>query len=162
VYRIFLCLALVVTGIACAPKLLGPTGPSGYFFSLSVSTSNIWLAPAGLIPSERLPTFAELSVQVRDAQGQPVDGVPVEFQVEPAWTNSASLEPSRTITRGGVAQTIFRAQTTGAVRIIARVEDTVRETRIAVSVWSPPTGSWRGQGILTAVQIPVPSPSDSR
>ena len=140
VYRIFLCLALVVTGIACAPKLLGPTGTSGYFFSLSISTSNIWLAPAGLIPGDYFPTFAELSVQVRDAQGQPVDGVPVEFQVEPAWTNSASLEPSRTTTRGGRAQTIFRAQSTGVVRIIARVEDIIQETRIAISTWSPPTG----------------------
>jgi hypothetical protein len=137
--RVFLCLALVITGIACAPKLVGPTGTSGYFFSLSVSAPQIWLAPSMLLPRERIPTFSELTVQVRDAQGQPVDGVAVEFQVEPAWTNMVSIEPPRTTTRGGRAQAVFRAHTTGVVRVTARVEDTAQETTIMISNWSPPT-----------------------
>jgi Bacterial Ig-like domain (group 1) len=142
-YRVFLCLALIITGVACAPKLVGPTGTSGYFFSLSVSPTQIWLEPSMLMSTER-PTFAELLVQVRNAQGQPVDGVPVEFHVEPEWTNSVTLEPPRTTTQGGVAQVIFRARSTGVARVMARVEDTIQETTITISLWSLPGGGGSG------------------
>jgi hypothetical protein len=134
-----LCLVLGVTGIACAPKLVGPTGTSGYFFSLSTSTAKIWLDPSMLMPKTN-PAFAESRVQVQNAQGQPVDGVAVEFYVEPEWTNSAAIDPPRTTARGGIALAVFRAQTTGAVRVTARVEDTIQETTIAISSWNPPSG----------------------
>jgi hypothetical protein len=136
--RVLLCLALVVASLACTSKLVGPTGSSGYFFSLSSSPPQIWLN--SLAPTDLYPTFAELSVQVRNAQGQPVDGVPVEFQIEPEWANSASIEPPRTTTRGGVAQAIFRAKTIGVVRVSARVEDTIQQTRIIISVYNPGPG----------------------
>ncbi len=104
-----LCLVLACGSMACAPKLVGPTVPSGYFFSLWVSDPDIWLLLPGDILEEQYPSFAEVTVQVQDAQGQPVDGVPVEFQVEPAWVQDASVTPQSVITRGGVAQAVFRA-----------------------------------------------------
>ena len=127
-----LCLALAYGSMACAPKLLGPTVPSGYFFSLWVSDPQIWLLLSGDILEEQYPSFAELTVRVQNAQGQPVDGVPVTFQVEPDWVQDASVIPQRAITRGGVAQAVFRAETIGVVRIMVRVDDTTQETKITV------------------------------
>ena len=127
-----LCLVLACGSMACAPKLLGPTVPSGYFFSLWVSDPDIWLLLPGDILEERYPSFAELTVQVQNAQGQPVDGVPVTFQVEPDWIQDASVTPQSVITRGGVAQAVFRAETTGVVRVMVRVDDTTQETVITV------------------------------
>ncbi len=126
-------LVLAYGGMACAPKLVGPTIPSGYFFSLWVSDPEIWALFSGDILEEQYPSFAELTVQVQNAQGQPVDGVTVTFQVEPAWIQDASVIPQRAITRGGVAQAVFRAETTGVVRVMVHVDDTTQETIIIVS-----------------------------
>ncbi len=135
-----LCLVLAYGGMACAPKLVGPTVPSGYFFSLWVSDPEIWLLLEGRSLEEYFPRVAELTVRVQNAQGQPVDGVPVMFQVEPAWVQDASVIPQRAITRDGVAQAVFRAETIGVVRVMVRVDDTTQETRIAIFP-APDTGS---------------------
>ncbi len=127
-----LCLVLACGGLACAPKLVGPTVPSGYFFSLWVSDPEIWLLLEGSFLEEHFPRVAEVIVQVQNAQGQPVDGVSVTFQVEPAWVQDASVTPQSVITRGGVAQAVFRAETTGVVRVMVRVDDTTQETVITV------------------------------
>ncbi len=127
-----LCLMLAYGSMACAPKLIGPTVPSGYFFSLWVSDPDIWLLLSGDILEEQYPSFAELTVRVQNAQGQPVDGVSVTFQVEPAWVQDTSVIPQRAITRDGVAQAVFRAETTGVVRVMVRVDDTTQETVITV------------------------------
>jgi hypothetical protein len=129
-------LMLACGGVACAPKLVGPTVPSGYFFSLRVSDPQIWLLLEGISMEEYLPRVSELTVRVQDAQGQPVDGVPVTFQVESAWIQDASVTPHRAMTRGGVAQAVFSAKTTGMVRIMVRVDDTTQETRIVVAPFS--------------------------
>ena len=128
-----LCLVLAYGSMACAPKLIGPTVPSGYFFSLWVSDPEIWLLLEGDILEEHYPSFAEVTVRVQNAQGQPVDGVPVTFQVEPDWIQDASVTPQRAITRGGVAQAVFRAETTGVVRVMVHVDNTTQETVIIVS-----------------------------
>ncbi len=128
-----LCLVLACGGLACAPKLVGPTVPSGNFFSLWVSDPEIWLLLSGDILEEQYPSFAELTVRVQNAQGQPVDGVPVMFQVEPDWGQDASVIPQRVITRDGVAQADFRADTTVIVRVVVRVDETTQETAIVVS-----------------------------
>ncbi len=128
-----LCLVLACGSMACAPKLIGPTIPSGYFFSLWVSDPEIWLLLEGSSLEEQFPRVAELTVRVQNAQGQPVDGVPVTFQVEPAWIQDASVIPQRAITRDGVAQAVFRADTTGVVRVVVRVDETTQETAIVVS-----------------------------
>ena len=132
-----LCLVLAYGSVACAPKLVGPTVSSGYFFSLWVSDPEIWLLLEGSSLEEYFPRVAELTVRVQNAQGQPVDGVPVMFQVEPDWVQDASVIPQSVITRDGVAQAVFRAETIGVVRIMVRVDDTTQETSIAVS---PVTG----------------------
>ena len=120
-YTLVLSLTLAVGGMGCTPKLVGPTASSGYFFSFDV--------PLSILRNES----AELVVHVQDAQGNPVDGIPVEFQVEPAWEQSASVFPSRVITTGGRARAVFRVGLVGVVHVIARVDNTTQEKAIAVS-----------------------------
>lgn len=121
---------------ACAPQLVGPTTPSGHFFTLEVSTPVIWLG----VPSAGLagyPTRASVIVRVRNGQGQPVDGVPVVFELEPLWAQSAGLAPLQTVTRNGMARAIFaQPQTTGVAHITARVDNTTARTRITIQNYS--------------------------
>lgn len=133
---LFLGAMLVGGSMGCAPRLNGPTQPSGYFFSLTVSDSRIYLL-VNPLSFEHLPDSAQVVVLVHNAQGQAINGLPVEFQVEPGWAQNASLTPPRAITQGGEAHAIFRANTTGVVHIVIRVEDMTQETTIAVS--SPPS-----------------------
>jgi hypothetical protein len=71
---------------------VGPTA-AGYVSALDVPTSIIFLGET-----------AELIVSVRNAQGQLVDGIPVFFQVEPAWVQSASVSPQVVSTQQGTAR----------------------------------------------------------
>jgi hypothetical protein len=80
-----------------------------------------------------VPTTAAVVVRVQDGQGRPVDGVAVAFALEPAWSQSAVLAPAAAVTHGGIARTIFSApQTTGRVRISARVDNTIARTALVV------------------------------
>jgi hypothetical protein len=88
---VLLSLALMCSSVACAPKLGGPTVPSGYFFSLYTYDSQIWLQLSQSMLAGRSPRVAELVVRVQDAQGRPVDGVAVRFELEPVWQQSASI-----------------------------------------------------------------------
>jgi hypothetical protein len=134
-YLVGLGLACGIT--ACAPKLAGPTVPSGYVFSMQVFPSSIRLSSSG--------ATAEVTVRVQDARRQPVDGVPVIFEVEPQWAQNASVSPSQVTTRGGVARTIFTARLTGVVRVMARVDNTTAQTEITVE--SPPSPSSAGAAL---------------
>src|SRR5262244_1188366 len=117
------CLALTLGGTACAPKLVGPTPGTGYRFSLEVSDPIIWMGQGSSVSGASLPQAAELIVRVQDAQGHPVDGVPVVFEVEPEWARSVALAPAQTSTRGGIARAIVsEPRTTGVVRVMARVD----------------------------------------
>jgi hypothetical protein len=140
VARMFLCVTLTCGSMACTPTLVGPTGPSKYFFSLVVLSNQIFLVVNPMSTPGSLPDATHVFVRVQNAQEQPVDGVPVEFQVEPNWTQNASLTPQRVVTRGGAASALFRATTTGKVRIMVRVEDMTQETSIAVSPQPSPPG----------------------
>jgi len=128
--RLLLCLLVVGSSLACTPqpKLVGPTVPSGYFFAVRVPD----------IKTERLPASAELTVRVQDAQGQPVDGVPVQFQVEPAGERSASVSPQRAMTNSGTARAVFQAESAGRARVQVRVENTTQEAVITVTVEDDP------------------------
>ena len=126
-------LALMVGGMACAPTFIGPTAPSGYQFSLQAYPSQIWLPNQLYFSHQRFPTRATLTVEVQNAQGQPVDGVPVVFSLPSDWSSHASITPQRVITRNGKAQAVFRATTTGAVKVAARVENKTQEVFIAIS-----------------------------
>ena len=67
------------------------------------SSSTITI-PSGEVPRTS-PTSAELIVRVQNTQGQPVDGIPVEFQVAPE--GSASVSPQRALTNGGTVLVNF-------------------------------------------------------
>jgi hypothetical protein len=82
------------------------------------------------------PTRARVVARVRDGQGHPVDGVAVAFELEPQWARSAMLSPSHTVTRGGIARTTFSdPQSSGRVRLTARVEHTAAQTEILVQTY---------------------------
>jgi hypothetical protein len=73
--------------------------------------------PANVIQNR----WVALVVEVENAQGQPLDGVPVEFQVDPVWEGDAVIAPQQTVTRSGMAQVQFRADLIGVVPVTARV-----------------------------------------
>ena len=131
-----LCFVLLWVSTACAPKHNESAALSehGYRVSLHVSHTLIWL---GSTPG--FPQAAELVVRVRDAQGQPVDGIAVLFSVEPSWTQSASLTPAEALTRNGDVHTIFQASTTGVVHVMARVDNVMRKATITVAGRPSPT-----------------------
>ena len=128
------CLVLMLGGTACAPKLVGPTPGAGYRFSLEVAEPTIWLV-SGILAGDvqGLTSSTELIVRVQDAQGRPVDGVPVTFEVEPSWAPSIALAPSPTTTRGGITRAVVSTpQTTGVVHILARVDTMTAQARLTV------------------------------
>jgi hypothetical protein len=127
-----LCLGLAGSGMACAPTLVGPTAPSGYFFTLRVSEPTIWVGAVDSTLAERFPGATELIVRVQNAQGQPVDGVPVRFEVEPAWAPLSSISPSQATTRNGTARATFEAQTTGVAHVMVRVDNATRQATIYI------------------------------
>jgi hypothetical protein len=126
---LFLCVVLLVSITACALPRIGPTVPSGYFFTL--------LIPPTVFQNER----ADIIVRVYDAQGNPVDGVTVVFQVEPEWATTASFTSSRLLTRKGTANAIFQADIIGKVGITAQVEQTTQTAKIYVTVRGTPRGA---------------------
>jgi Big-like domain-containing protein len=129
-----LCLVVVWGSMACAPvKPLGPTAPTGYFFSLRVSDPKIFLTLPGTF--EHLPRQAELTVQVQNAQGQPVDGVTVEFEV--AGMEIAAVTPQRVATRSGQARAVLMPSTIGSARVVAHVENMSQAVRFAVAPGPP-------------------------
>jgi hypothetical protein len=108
----------------------------GYRVSLHVSDPLIWLGPSG----PNFPQAAEVVIRVRDAQGQPVDGIPVMFAAEPSWTQNVSFTPTEARTRNGEARTIFQANTTGVVHIMARVDNVTRAATITIESRPSPVG----------------------
>ena len=136
-------MALVLMGLvlalevpACAPKLLGPTAGSGYVFSLQVSQAIIWVGQVDSAVAAQFPQVAEVIVRVQDTQGRAVDGVPVTFELEPEWARSATLAPSQTTTRGGIARAVFsEPKTSGVVRVMARVDNTTAQARLLVQTY---------------------------
>jgi hypothetical protein len=127
------CLVLTLGGTACAPQLVGPTPGAGYRFSLEVSNPIIWMEQGILTNEARFPHVAELIVRVQDAQGRPVDGVPVTFEVEPGWARHIALAPYQTSTRSGIARAILSApQATGEVHVMARVDTMTAQSRLTV------------------------------
>ena len=72
--------------------------------------------------------------EVRDSGGQPVNGVPVEFSVEPEWQKNVSFTPQRPVTEdNGDAVTLVVPNMTGIVHITARAGDKEMTTRVTVT-----------------------------
>ena len=105
----------------------------GHRVTLSLSDTLIWLGPA-----RGLPEAAALVVRVRDAQGQPVDGIAVVFSVEPDWAQDATFTPAEALTRHGEARTNFQATATGVVHVMARVENITPRAAITVATRPSP------------------------
>jgi hypothetical protein len=127
------CCILLMGGVAGAPPRVGPTAGAGYVFTLQISEPVIWLGPLDASAIRLYPQATEVIVQVQDAQGRPVEDVPVTFAVEPGWVHSITVAPSQTRTRGGTARALVSApQTTGVVRVMARVDDTTTQARLLV------------------------------
>jgi len=132
-----LCCMLLWISTACAPLQyeIPVQSEHGYRVSLHLSDTLIWLGPV-----RGFPQAAVLLVRVRDAQGQPVDGLTVLFSVEPDWTQNAALTPAEVRTRNGEARTIFQANTTGVVHVMARVDDVTRDAAMTVNSRPSPIG----------------------
>jgi hypothetical protein len=69
-----------------------------------------------------------------------VDGLPVVFSAEPSWTQNVSFTPVEARTRHGQARTIFGANTTGVVHMMARVDHVTHEARITIQSRPSPVG----------------------
>ena len=69
-----------------------------------------------------------LLVGVQNAQGQPVDGVLVAFQVDARRTPYASIRPARAYTEGGRVRALVRSALLGRVRILVRVGTVTQRT----------------------------------
>jgi hypothetical protein len=80
------CLVLLCGSMACTPKPVGPPTLSehGYIVRLHASSGPIWLK-LGSTPPPGVHSVGELAVSVQDAQGRPVDGVSVTFELGPSW-----------------------------------------------------------------------------
>ncbi len=136
------CLVLTLGGTACAPKLVGPTPGAGYRFSLEVSDPIIWMGQGPFTGDAQFSQATALIVRVQDAQGRPVDGVPVTFEVEPGWERSLALAPSQTSTRGGIARAIVsNPLTTGVVHVMARVDNMTAQARLTVQRYAGGAGA---------------------
>src|SRR5262245_33218906 len=59
----------------------------------------------------------ELTAVVKDSQGQPVNGVPVMFQVPADWQKNARVVPDQVTTQDGTARTSFDASMPGVVMV---------------------------------------------
>src|SRR5262249_52135503 len=102
---------VVCNSLACAPHFIGPT-PTGYFFALNDSTPY-------MILGDTIAVF----VPVPTAPGQPVDNLPVTFQVEPGWAQNAAVLPPVASTRQGRARALCWANTIGVVHVTVRVDN---------------------------------------
>lgn len=79
---------------------------------------------------------ADLVVRVRNGQGQPLDGVPVEFRVDPKWAGSASVSPQRVLTQHGTARAMLQTDLIGVVNVAAHVGTITKKASIAVSLYN--------------------------
>ena len=125
-----LCGGMLWSHLACAPPAL--TTSSGH--SVVVQTKPhpiLFTITVSPVPNNYLG-FGEVVVLVHDAQGRPAEGVPVLFELEPAWAASASLRPQRVITQGGQARAIVEPHTTGVLHIRVRVADVRRDVAFVV------------------------------
>lgn len=134
------CTGLLCLLSACAATWTGPTDTSGYFVNLEVSPPATWLGVNDAAVAAYYPTSATVVVHVRDRQGRPVDGVAVDFRLEPAWVHHATLTPAQALTRGGLARALFtEPKTTGRVQISAQVENLTTRTTLMVKSYT----EWR-------------------
>jgi len=134
------CLGLMLLwgSTACAPKARESLlSEHGYRVSLDVSDPMLWIGPG--VPG--LPDTAEVSVRVRDAQEQPVNGITVRFSAEPSWAQNVSFTPPEAPTQHGEAHTIVQVNTTGHFHVMAHVDNATFRAALTVVSRPSPSGS---------------------
>ena len=75
----------------------------------------------------------DLTVVVKDSQGQPVSGVPVTFQIPADWQKNARVVPAQVTTIDGTARASFDASMPCVVVVTAQVGNTTETARITVT-----------------------------
>jgi hypothetical protein len=85
---------------------------------------------------------AEVVIRVRNGQGEPLNGVPVVFEVEPTWNRHAVVFPQRTMTNHGTARVQFEAGLIGVVNVTARVGPITKRAAIVVILQNDTGQSW--------------------
>lgn len=74
----------------------------------------------------------DLTVQVTDGNGVPVQDVPVRFRIVQTGTVDAQVDPPVVLTQRGKATTTFRARTAGVVTLEITVENLTEAVQISV------------------------------
>jgi hypothetical protein len=118
--------------MASTPQRVGLT-PSGFYFSTRISETVTWAAYPELANDDDYPVSAELIVGVQNTQGQPANGVVVEFQVNPAWMKNTTISQPQAITRSGVARAVLQTTSLDGVRFVVRVDETAQRAEIEVA-----------------------------
>jgi hypothetical protein len=74
----------------------------------------------------------EVIIRVRNRQGEPLDGVPVVFEMDSTWERDAWVFPRRMTTTNGIARTQFWSGLIGSVQVTARVGEITRRAAIVI------------------------------
>jgi hypothetical protein len=139
-------LGLIWGGMAYAasPSGVGPTA-AGYYFTASTNARVIYVYPSvqpsqGSNTADTFPPSATLTVEVKNASGQPVPGVPVAIEVAQDSTLQGMLNitPQQSTTgEDGMAHITVQpssSATTGAGQVMARVDDMTQTVGLAVEL----------------------------
>ncbi len=91
-------------------------------------------------------------VQVQTRQGQPVNGVAVEFLLPAVWQRDASLLPARVATQEGIARAVLSVNRVGVVQVTVRVGAVTQDldimvmTPLATPCWLMLGEMWQDDG----------------
>jgi hypothetical protein len=122
-----------------AARYLGPTA-NGYSFHAGALPAELFMRDQEL-SQEEFPSTATLLVHVRDANREPVEGVPVTFQLGSRCKGVLTLAAQRAVTHNGQASvTLTAANTAGACRVAVRVDNVTQEVWVTVS--NTPEDRW--------------------
>lgn len=73
---------------------------------------------------------SEIDAKVQDAAGQPIDGVPVFFEIDALWSGDATIRPARVLTRKGRTSAVINVGVLGIVPVKVTVDGTTQEINI--------------------------------
>lgn len=124
--------------------MIGPTA-AGYYFAMTTTSGTLYFYPGSQpttnsVAASDYPVLAQLTVQVENTQGRPVDGIPVAFELEPKSRLSGMLHISaaKATTKDGTVQVNVwldkSVEATSAGRIIARVDNMTAWTGMSVEL----------------------------
>ena len=111
--------------VACAPKqaVMPIQSQSDYLVSLKTKPNVIWLQTLVSNQPDSLHGVGEVIVCVRDANGQPVEGVSVTFTLEPPLDQRVKLRPEPVTAQDGHARAILEVHSPGTIKVHVRVDD---------------------------------------